>query len=91
MVDEGLDVNDDLFAHLNAAFNRGRTHMREGHDTFIVKKATVDLGFVLKYVETRTSDLTIFYGAGECFLIYDIASCGVDDEGGWFEEFKAAR
>ena len=31
-VHEGLDVDDDLLAHVDAAFERGRAHMRQQHD-----------------------------------------------------------
>ena len=38
-VEEGLDVDDHLLAHVDAAFDRGRAHVRQRHDAVAGQRA----------------------------------------------------
>ena len=58
-VQEGLDVDDDLFAHVDAAFDRGRAEMRQQHDLAGARELDelrADRGLVLEHVEAGAGD-----------------------------------
>src|SRR5579872_4583613 len=53
-VHEGLDVDDDLLAHVDAAFQRSRSHVRQQHDLAGFGKldqSRIYRRFVLEHVE----------------------------------------
>ena len=55
-IEERLDVDDNFLAHVNAAFERRRSHVRQCDDAFGDEKFGVDRRFVLKDVETGAGD-----------------------------------
>ena len=55
-IEKGLDVDDHLLAHVDAAFDRGRAHVRQQHDLALAREPRelgVDRGLVLEHVEAR--------------------------------------
>src|SRR5689334_21377204 len=58
-VGEGLDVDDDLLAHIDAAFDGGRAHMREQHDVVELQQLRIDRGLVLEDVEAGAGQLLL--------------------------------
>ncbi len=55
-VGEGLDVDDDLLAHIDAAFDGRRAHMRQQHHVIQLHELGVDRRLVLENVEPRPGD-----------------------------------
>src|SRR5690242_9586019 len=47
-VDEGLDVDDDLLAHVEPAFQGGRAHMRQQHHIAELEQLRVYRGLMLE-------------------------------------------
>src|SRR3954466_7302249 len=59
-VEEGLDIDDDLLAHVDAALERGRTHM--GEQDHLARAGELDQlrvhrRLVLEHVEARARDI----------------------------------
>ena len=63
-VDEGLDVDDDLLAHVDAAFDRRRAHVRQQHDIVELEQLGVDRRLVLEDVEAGAGDLALAPACG---------------------------
>ena len=59
-VQEGLDVDDDLLAHVDAALERGRAHMRQQYHLTRageLDQLGVDGRLVLEHVEACARDV----------------------------------
>src|SRR6476469_3015618 len=59
-VEERLDIDDDLLAHVDAALERGRTHMGEQHHlarASELDQLRVHRRLVLEHVEARARDI----------------------------------
>src|SRR5262252_4430152 len=53
-VEERLDVDDDLFAHVDAALDRRRAHVGQRHHALARQQFRVDGGLVLEHVKADT-------------------------------------
>ena len=65
-VGEGLDVDDDLFAHLVAALDRGRAHVRQQHDLAFggqLHQLWVGARRIFEHIETGTGNCHLFVDA----------------------------
>jgi hypothetical protein len=49
-VAEGLDVDDNLLAHVHPALDGGRPHVRHQHGLRVLEQARVDRRFVFKHI-----------------------------------------
>src|SRR5688572_16157621 len=49
-IGEGLDVDDDLLAHVDAAFECARTHVRQQHDVGQLLQLRIDRRLMLEHV-----------------------------------------
>src|SRR5262249_30238295 len=90
-IKEGLDVDDDFFAHVDAALDCRRAHVWQRHDAVAGEQLRVDGRLVLKHVETGTGDLARLQHASELVLIDHLAARGVDDVGGGLQQLQAPR
>src|SRR5680860_1641047 len=77
-VEAGLDVEDDLLAHVDAAFERGRAHMRQHHDLIALEQLRVRRRLMLENVEASTGQLVVLDHASERVLVDHLAARGVD-------------
>jgi hypothetical protein len=73
-IGEGLDVDDDLFAHREAALDRRRAHMRQEHDIVEGPEAWVDGRRVLEDVEAGAGDGAGFEQCHQRFLVDDFTA-----------------
>ena len=67
-VDEGLDVDDDLLAHVDAALVGRRAHMRQQHDLALpgeLQEARIDRRLLLEHVEPGAGDRAGLDQAGQ--------------------------
>ena len=83
-VHEGLDVDDDLLAHVDAAFERRRAHVRQQHDLAVARELDqlrVDRRLVLEHVEAGAGDVARFDQPRQRVLVDHLAARGVDDIG----------
>src|SRR6187401_1318773 len=63
VVEEGPDIDDHLLAHLDAAFDRGRAHVRQQRDLAGLGQPNqfwIDGGLMLVDVEPGAADLATF-------------------------------
>ena len=85
-VKEGLDVDDDLFAHIDTPFERGRTHMRQHHHLLASEKLRIDSGLVLEDVEPGPGQCAAFDLAFPRVFVDHLAARRVHDVGARFQE-----
>jgi hypothetical protein len=80
-VGEGLDVDDDLLAHLDAALDRGRAHVRQQHHVVQLEQLRIDRRLVLEHVEAGAGDLArLDQHAGHGVLVDHLAARGVHED-----------
>src|SRR6266508_1774441 len=93
-IHEGLDVDDDLFAHVDAAFQRGRAHMRQQDNLALARQPQqprIDRWLVIEHVEARAGDVPGLYQARERVLVDHITARRVDDVSVRTDELESAR
>src|SRR6478735_291189 len=79
-VEEGLDIDDDLLAHVDAALERGRTHMGEQHHLAgagELDQLRVHRRLVFEHVEARARDIARRNQAHQRVLVDYLAPRGV--------------
>ena len=74
-VGEGLDVDQHLLAHVDAALERGRAHVRQQHHVVEFEELGVHLRLVFVNIETGTAEFGVPYPDG------------VFDTHGWYIAF----
>ncbi|ENN84449.1 hypothetical protein RHSP_22289 [Rhizobium freirei PRF 81] len=92
-VDEGADVDDDLVAHVDAALEGRRAHMRQKYHLALIgelHQLRIDGGFVLEHVEAGAGDLAFAQDLDQRRLIDDIAARRVDDVACRLQQRQAA-
>src|SRR5579872_5960592 len=90
IVEEGADVDDHLLAHLDAAFDGGRAHMRQQRHLAGLGEPhqfRADRRLVLEYVEASAGDLARLDQLGQRFLVDHLAARSVDDVGVLADQF----
>ena len=83
-IEKGLDVHNDLLAHVDAAFHSGRAHVRQQHDLARARQFDelgVDGGLMLEHVQTGTGDLARRDQPHQGIFVDDFAARSVDDIG----------
>ncbi len=83
-VHEGSDVDDDLLAHVDAAFQGGRAHVGQQHDLSHARELhelRIDCGLMLEHVEAGTGDLSRGDHPHQRILVDNLAACRVDNIG----------
>src|SRR5512132_1636685 len=90
-VDEGLDVDHDLLAHVDPALDRRGAHVRQKHDVVEFAQLWVDRWLVLEDVEAGAGDLAVPQHPGERGLVDHLAPRGVDDDRIRPHQLEAAR
>ena len=81
-VHEGLDIDNDLVAHVDAPFDRGRSEMRQQNDFARARELDelgTDGGLVFENIETGAGDFAGFDQARKRIFVDDLAAGGVDD------------
>src|SRR5215468_7058451 len=68
-VEEGLDVDDNLLAHVDTALESGGAHMRQHHHLLALEQLRIDRRLVLEHVETSAGKLLILDHAGKRILV----------------------
>src|ERR1700686_529587 len=58
-VGEGLDVDDHLLAHVDAALDSCRAHMRQQHDIVELEQLGADRRLMLEHVEPGAGQLMV--------------------------------
>src|SRR5580704_14814274 len=93
-VHEGPDVDDDLLAHVDAAFERRRTEMRQQHDlagTGKLDEFRAHRRLVLEDIEAGARHLARLDEARQRVLVDHLAARGVDDVGLRTNELEPPR
>src|SRR5437763_1117179 len=93
-VEEGLDVDDDLLAHIDPAFERGRSEMRQQHDLAGPRELDqfrIDGGLVLEHVEPGAGDVAGLDQTRQRVLVDHFAARGVDDIGFGADQLEPPR
>ncbi|MPL89866.1 hypothetical protein SDC9_35908 [bioreactor metagenome] len=90
-VGKGLDVDDHLLAHLGAALDRGRAHMRQQHHVRQVAQLGVELGAIFEHVEPGAGNLARPQPADERILVDHLAARGVHHHRRRFQHLQPAR
>src|SRR5262249_56145208 len=67
-VEEGLDVDDNLLAHVDAALESGGAHMRQHHHLLALWQLRIDRRLVLEHIETSARKLPILDHAANRLL-----------------------
>ncbi len=90
-VGKGFDVDNDLLAHIDAALNRCRTHVRQGNDAVRREQTRIDCRLVLEDVEAGAGDGTRFQEPDKLIFVDDLTACGVHEIGGRLQELQPPR
>ena len=70
-IGEGLDVDKDLFAHIDPAFDGCRTHVRQQDHIGQIAKPWVDGRFIFENIETGAGDFTRLKSTGKGGFVND--------------------
>src|SRR5688572_28925535 len=87
-VEEGLDVDNNLLAHVDASLKRSRAHVRQCHDAIAGQELRVDRRLVLENVESGSGNGARFDHAGELVFIDDFATRRIDDIGRGLQQLE---
>ena len=90
-VHPGADVDDHLFAHVDAALDGGRAHVRQEDDVGQLQELGVDRRLVLIDVQARPGQFAALEHAGQGGFVDDLAAGGVHQEGVGLHELQAPR
>src|SRR6516165_3057774 len=93
-VQEGLDVDDDLLAHVDTALKRGRGQMRQQHDLAGARELDqlwIDGRLMLEHVETSAGDVFGLDQARQRVLVDHLAARGIDDKGFRTDQLEPPR
>ena len=90
-VDEGLDVDDDLLAHVDPTLDGCRPHMGQQDRIVQFDQLGIDRRLVLEDVEAGAGHLAGSQHAGQGVLVDHLAAAGVDDDGGRLQQLQAPR
>ena len=80
-VGKGLDVDQNLLAHIDAPFHGGRAHVRQQQDIVQRKQFWINRRFVFEHVQSGTTDFARNQHPGQGVFINDLAARRVDDGG----------
>jgi hypothetical protein len=93
-VHEGLDVDDDLLAHIDAALVGRRAHMRQEHHLALageLDEPRADRGLLLEHVEAGRRDLAALDQSGQRVLVDHLAAGSVDHDRLGLEQLEPPR
>src|SRR5215469_13509613 len=93
-VEEGLDVDDDLLAHVDTALKRGRGQMRQQHDlagACELDQLWIDGRLMFEHVETSAGDVFGLDQARPRVLVDHLAARGIDDKGFRTDQLEPPR
>ena len=83
-IHEGLDIDNDLLAHINAPFDRRRAGVRQQDDLTRageLDQLWIDRRLMFEHVEPGTGNLIRLDQASEGVLVNNLAARCVDDIG----------
>src|SRR5690348_9703798 len=92
-VHEGADIDDHLLAHVDAPFDRRRSHVRQEHDLSGAREAHelgLDRRLVLEHVEPCPGDAARLDQADERILVDHLPTRRIDDIGLRSQQLEAA-
>ena len=79
-VHKGLDIDNDLFAHIDTALDRGRAHMRQEHDIGQLEQLGINGGFVFIDIEARACNLAARQHIGQTRLVNHLTARRIDQD-----------